>query len=415
MPVSQVVIYVVWHPDDTQGAGLADAIAAHLDGDEPVRDGVGMRIPVRVRCRGWDGTPEGPPRPIAFETAEVNAVIILQSWDLGAAAETMWQPFFAALADERATHPERTLVLSFAGERAVLPGLSSPQVVSTADWPGSPAEAAWRTRLLLHIVNAIGRHLKAREMVGQRGGSIDDLLIDRERLFLSHAKADGWAVAKAIENHLALNRYGVETFVDATDLPGGSRFDRQFEAEIARSALVVLRSDRYGSRPWCRWEVLRGKCHHRPLLVVDLVQRGEPRVFPYAGNVPAMRVLVAHTDDVGEGKTAEAAIADSEIERIILAMLTEVLRTLIWRPRAEAIVAKARQAGHPDAAGADVLYFLRAPELVDVAHLRIAGKRDLTIVYPDPPLDEHERPLIGALSEDNRLRFRALSELEVVQ
>jgi hypothetical protein len=407
--MEQVVVYVVWHPRDARGEGLAEAIAAHLDGDEPVREGIGMRVPVRTRSHAWDGSTKGPPRSIDFGSADVNVVVVLESWDLQEAASSAWQPFVDALADERAMHAERTLVLPFGAGGEPLRGFSKVQRISTAGWPGMDADPAWRTRLLLHIVNAIGRHLKAREAVERRGGSIESVLIDRERLFLSHAKADGWAVAKAIEDYLALNRYGVETFVDATDLPGGARYDSQFEAEIARSALVAIRSDRYGGRPWCRWEILRGKCHHRPLLVVDLIERGEPRVFPYAGNVPAMRVMTAAVSAGGSAGTS-TGLAAPEIERIVLAVLTEVLKALIWRLRAEAAVAKAKDAEHPDVVAGTIEYFLRVPELVDVAYLRIAGKSNLTIIYPDPPLDEHERPLIEAMSQG--LRFLALSELE---
>ncbi|MBL8661105.1 MAG: hypothetical protein JNM75_15290 [Rhodospirillales bacterium] len=78
------------------------------------------------------------------------------------------------------------------------------QRVSTVDWTGTDTDPPWRTLLLLHNVNAIGRHLKAWETVARpRSASIDGMMIDRERLFLSHAKAGGWAIANAIENHLA--------------------------------------------------------------------------------------------------------------------------------------------------------------------------------------------------------------------
>lgn len=410
----EVIIFVIWHPDDGRGDGLAAAIAAHFDGDAPVRDGLGMRIPVRVRSASWDGTPGGPPRPIDFGAADMNAVIVLQSWALADAAEGPWAPFVKALADERDAHPARTLVLGVAPRGiAPLPGLSSLQQVSTGTWPGSAEDEAWRVRLLLHIVNAIGRQLKVREQIARKGGDVDAVLTDRERLFLSHAKADGWGVAQAIEEHLSINRYGVETFVDATDLPGGARFDKQFDAQIANSALVVIRSDRHGTRPWCRWEVLRGKYHHRPLLVVDLIERGEPRIFPYVGNVPAIRAVVSRTPAGTPADRPTSVLASAEIERIVLAMLTEVLRVLVWRGRAEAMVGQARADHHADIDGRSVVYLVRTPELVDVAHLRMSQQDvdDTTVVYPDPPLDQHEQPLIAAMG--GKIRFRALSELEV--
>lgn len=67
---------------------MADAIPAHFDGEASVRDGLGMRIPVRVRSQAWDASPKGPPRPIVFEAADVTAAIVLQSWDLAEAVRS---------------------------------------------------------------------------------------------------------------------------------------------------------------------------------------------------------------------------------------------------------------------------------------------------------------------------------------
>lgn len=94
-------------------------------------------------------------------------------------------------------------------------------------------------------------------------------------------------------------------------------------------------------------------------------------------------------------------------------MLTEVLRVLVWRARAEAMVEQARADHHADIDGRSVVYLVRTPELVDVAHLRMSQQDvdDTTVVYPDPPLDQHEQPLIAAMG--GKIRFRALSELEV--
>ncbi|MBK8210337.1 MAG: toll/interleukin-1 receptor domain-containing protein [Rhodospirillales bacterium] len=404
--MAEVVIYVVRHHRDEKREALPAAIAAHFDGDEPVRDGLGMRVPVRIRCKAWDGTPNGPPRPIAFDAADANIVVVLQSQDLKEATAGPWRGFFQDLAAERNGHPERTRVLDVSPGGTALPGLEAVQQVRTGHWPGLPDDAAWRVRLLLHVVYAIAYQLKARDALDRvGGGDIDRMVIERERLFLSHAKADGWEITSTIRDHLSKNTYGVGTFVDAFDLPGGTRFDSQFDAQIALSALVVLRSDRHGTRPWCRWEVLRAKAHNRPVLVVDLIEHGEPRVFPYIGNVPAMRVQLRRA-----AAGAPASLGCDEIERIVLAMTTEVLRTLIWRRRAVTVVREASAAGHPDVAGKKVDYFLRAPELVDVAFLRQANVPGCTLVYPDPPLDDHERPLIEAVGTG--FRFLALSELE---
>lgn len=405
-----VVIYVVWYPEtgyDEKNKKLAEAITTHFDTGDDAQDALGSRTPVRVRSDTWDGSGGGPPRPIDFTAAQLNAVVVLSSSELVDAFKGNWRAFIETLAAERATRPDRTLVLSFrAPDIKRLPGFEAVQHVSTDDWPGTAAEEPWRVRLLLFIVNFIGRHLKAVAKVRLDGGDIDAAIIDRERLFLSHARADGDDVARAIEKHLALNRYRVETFVDVTDLPAGTRFEPQFDAEIARSAMVVIRTDRYASRPWCRWEVLRGKHHRRPLLIVDVGERGEPRIFPYAGNVPSIRAAA-----VRPAGSTKLVVECHEIERIVLAMMSEVLRMLLWQTRAEVLVQRAKEAGHRDVVRRRIVYLPRVPELVDVAQLRIAILRSLTVVYPDPPLDQHEKPLIAAVS--GTMRFLALSELEV--
>lgn len=43
------------------------------------------------------------------------------------------------------------------------------------------------------------------------------------------------------------------------------------------------------SRPWCRREVLEAKRFGAHILIVDALEGGDPRSFPYGGNVPIIR------------------------------------------------------------------------------------------------------------------------------
>jgi hypothetical protein len=67
-------------------------------------------------------------------------------------------------------------------------------------------------------------------------------------------------------------------------------FTQELEDEIAESTLLVIQTDRYAERPFCRWEVLKAKQHCRPIFIVNRVKKGEGRVFPYGGNA-AMRIV----------------------------------------------------------------------------------------------------------------------------
>jgi hypothetical protein len=183
--------------------------------------------------------------------------------------------------------------------------------------------------------------------------------------------------------------FGIEPFVDANDLTAGEEFTDELEAEIADATLLAVHTDAYGSRPFCRWEILRAKFHRRPIYIVHRLKQGESRVFPYGGNAPLMVVTDLDQDT---------------IDKILLAAMTLVLRGMVWRRHADAVIAASGETG--------TLALARTPELVDLAHIKMRKDQapPRLIVYPDPPLSDEERVLIPALGLD--IDVIALSELK---
>jgi hypothetical protein len=213
--------------------------------------------------------------------------------------------------------------------------------------------------------------------------------LSKQRLFISHAKSDGVTDATNIRKRLDETDFGIEPFVDANDLVAGEYFTSELEAEIAGATLLALYTDGYGSRPFCRWEMLRAKFHYRPIYIVHRLKQGESRVFPYGGNAPLIVV---------------GDLTPETIDKILLAAMTTVLRGLVWRRlAAAAIQSKGLQ---------NVLPLARAPELVDLAHIKMrdGAPPPRMIVYPDPPLSDEEQALISAL--DIGIEVISLSELE---
>ena len=80
------------------------------------------------------------------------------------------------------------------------------------------------------------------------------------------------------------------------------------------------------------------------------------------------------------------------IDKILLAAMTVVLRGLVWRDHAEAVIS---QKGLRD-----TMTLARTPELVDLAHIKMRKdtQNPHMIVYPDPPLSDEERELIPSLN-----------------
>ena len=52
---------------------------------------------------------------------------------------------------------------------------------------------------------------------------------------------------------------------------------------------MIVLTDNYATREWCRTEVILAKEHDRPIVVVNALESHEIRSFPYIGNVPVIR------------------------------------------------------------------------------------------------------------------------------
>lgn len=196
------------------------------------------------------------------------------------------------------------------------------------------------------------------------------------KLFLSHAKSDGLEIVKKLQNYIH-EKSGLKTFFDARDIPSGVDFSEEIVGQVKESLLVVIHSDNYSSRQWCRKEVLCAKEHDCPIIVVNQFKQGEYRSFPYIGNVPHIR----YTED------------DSE-ENLLGAIVLEAIReALKFRHNALKIagLAKAFDKEIPT-----VLAY--PPELITL--IKLEEIKDSVILYPDPPIGEEELSLLKTFRSD---------------
>ena len=96
------------------------------------------------------------------------------------------------------------------------------------------------------------------------------------RLFISHAKVDGIAMARSLIGVLqqlktaGRGQVGFDYFYDAEHIAPGSVWRSVLEGEAGRSMLVALRTEAYEGRYWCRREFLAAERRGLPILVVDL-------------------------------------------------------------------------------------------------------------------------------------------------
>lgn len=115
---------------------------------------------------------------------------------------------------------------------------------------------------------------------------------DKEPLsvFISHSKRErankGELMAKDVRKFLYEDTK-LNSFFDVHDILDGYKFGNQIKAKASTCSLLILFTDTYSSREWCRIEVLTAKKNHVPIVAVFMLDGKIDRVFPYIGNIPS--------------------------------------------------------------------------------------------------------------------------------
>lgn len=368
-------IHVLWAPGSDDGARVAELISRHFDGIGMERDGVAFRVPVRFAGVGWDEPSRLPAQP-DLARAAYNAVVLLHD-DYMHEHAAEWSRYVEVLRGRFEARGSLDCYVPFGSSDGDPPLAADTSVriqyVRRDRWVDLPNEDARDQRLLLHLLLAIRRHLSARFGSG-----------DGQPLFVSHAKADGDATARAIVDFVNGSGHDVplETFYDATELNPGEDYEERFVTEIRRGTLLAIVSDVYDSRPWCVFELTTAKRLLRPIVLADVGGVRVSRTFPYGANLPRVRI----SPDSGDV---------SWIEPLLVELLSEGLRCDLFGEQARRVL-------HSLAASGMILP--RPPELLDVAEL--AGAPPM-IVHPDPPLGDLEsailRRALDAVSPSTRI------------
>jgi hypothetical protein len=189
------------------------------------------------------------------------------------------------------------------------------------------------------------------------------------RIFISHAKIDGLPLAQALKKQIeSLN---LQKFYDADDLPPGCNWQRELERGVHSSIVVMLRTEVYDSRPWCRQEVHWADEYATPAVLVD-ARTG----LNFAGStLPYERVPVVR-------------IPDGNLMRILFIALREGLRFVHFLSRVELLKQQ-----HALLQSAELKVFSLPPSmpaLLKACQTLAASPQPPTvkriILYPDPPL-----------------------------
>jgi hypothetical protein len=349
-------VFGVWHPGCVEGEGLVRSLFTTLCANPAIPASRGLGIPVRFRT----SLPHGSvPAVVPFDEVQHAAVFVIADHVL--VASEPWRRYVDELV--QAAPPGDVVVPVALTHVDNLPsGLGALQAIRLDDV--APPE---RERTLLNrAMHDLCRLL--------------DPAAGKVQVFLSHAKHDGLAITKTVRRHLH-EVANLNDFFDAADVPDGSRFAEFIKGCVGSlPCLLVVQTDTYASREWCRLEVLEAKRNRVPIVVLAAVEDREMRSFPYMGNVPVVRWH-----------------GDSSLPSVVGALLGEVLRHRFFPLRVEAIGKH-----HPLGTADEVLAY--PPELLTVlayrAELRKNGRSLGRYIYPDPPLGSEELDWLRELDPD---------------
>ena len=376
-----LVVYIIWHPDFTAGAGLAEILRGHFRRElyQNVAGGTGLSVIFRS-----EPLPKtGEPLPINFSESETTAVLILAESCM--ANDPEWGTYLRELStqSEIAGLGTHLFPIAIDGEGLNL-GLEE-QALRWDQWiqDGSNDTANLHIRLISELTYEFCRMLRHYlEHLKQPEKDEDELLnyLKKVQIFLSHSKhdKDGERIAHLIREQLH-SGHGLSSFFDVHDIPAGLRFHQVLLKQLAQSAVVAIHTDSYSSREWCRREIIEAKRNSVPLVVANCISELDERGFPYMGNVPIVRM---------DPQQAE------RINIIIARLLDEVLKDFLWRCRIQLV----------NTEQSAVQFVPRAPELISLAGLKFHGIGQPTIVYPDPPLSSEEERLFEEVKPGIRLR-----------
>lgn len=334
--------YVLYHSDCSDGEKAFDMIYQLLcrDIDRPLTDGID--IPVYLRT-GEDGDSI---LSINFEESEKVAIIILIDEQMF--CSKVWRDYIDDLVERTS---DNVKIYGIGLYQYAFEISSKTEKIQAIKLDNYCFEDNWKL-IQTRLLESFYRLLTNPEQ--------------KIKLFISHAKKDCLSGAKELRDYLNSSTK-LSTFFDENDILDGNDFAKQIEENVSSSLLVVLNSDVYTDREWCRNEVLTAKRKDVPTIIVNCVKKRVKRTFPYIGNCP----MIQYSTDWSEMIIVLLKTALNQVYQ------TQLLKTI-----------KAADKSIDD-------IIPHNPELFSFIILSKDGKKFL---YPEPPLGKEEQSVLTDLN-----------------
>lgn len=260
-----LAVFLLYHTDNNEGQAIYDSLYKILcrNAEEPLSDG--LDIPVYF-CNGTDSQPINS---IDYEIAEKSVVVPLI--DQNMYISSVWKEFIKNIPFKNNIYIYPISQTKFAFD--FLSRIKEYQFISLKTFSVLDNWDEFKTRVFDCLIRVLSNDLGK-----------------KVKVFISHSKRDkddiGRVRAESLRNYLR-SETKEDSFYDVNDINDGLRFDHQIEKNVQDSLLIVLFTNTYSSREWCRRELLTAKKNKVPAILVFMVDDDIDRIFPYIGNIPS--------------------------------------------------------------------------------------------------------------------------------
>ncbi|MDD2635503.1 MAG: toll/interleukin-1 receptor domain-containing protein [Bacteroidales bacterium] len=368
-------IYVLWHHEFTDGEKYANLIYSTFTRkiDEPLSRGIGIPVYFRsVYCENH--------KPLAIELNKAQYNVIIALIDDNMVACDNWATYLNDLNSKINEQGNNHILLPVAiscWSFNINSEIPNKNFIRIYDKHSGEKEL----KMLISICHEICRLLYGISRISEEdikeGFNLSDAPV---KLFLSHAKNDGFEIATKLYSRIDKTT-ALDSFFDTNDIAPGHRFYEEIRAQISQAVLLVLQTDSYSTREWCRKEVLLAKEFQRPIIIISNLRKGESRSFPYMQNTPTIRFNDNPSQDEGE-----------MLDIIIFNTLLETLRFKYQ----ELFITYLIDLYGLNISNESVLS--NPPELS--MFVKLNSMNNKLIIYPDPPLGNCELELLNRIYPD---------------
>ncbi len=359
MPLS---VYVLYHKNYKEGKEVYTDMYHLLcrNPERPLTNGID--IPVFLRTGGeGENIPE-----IKFNQSSKNVIFLLVDEFMYCCPT--WKEYIKFLSSKIDDNTKIYPISLFKYAYEINPNLQKKQFITLKSFSIKSNWNEFKTR----IFDILIRFITGKET-------------EKLKLFISHSKKEidnlGEIKAEELRDFLRKDTK-LDSFFDTNDILDGYDFEKQITENVKKSLFIVLETNTYSEREWCRIEALAGKRNKVPGIVVSLVSGSVKRGFPYLGNVPLIRYNNNWVD-----------------------VINLLLRTTLDQYYQERLLTEIRRSIVPDN------YFILpfSPELLSFSLIDKTKK----ILYPEPPLGSEEIDFLKIFDKDASFMtpIQAYSEL----